>query len=132
MVPAPNQKGDPMTEKRRVKVGDAKMHLLALLAEVEAGKDLVICRGSKPVAHVTPINIAEDYAKTRATLRRERAKQSYVTSSELLSWRHERHSRQWCSLSIPRLRPLGCCLTKRRYRPTLHWTGLAKRQPRFR
>ena len=30
---------------RHVKIGEAKTHLSALLAEVEAGEDLVICRG---------------------------------------------------------------------------------------
>ena len=40
---------------RQVKIGEAKTHLSALLAEVEAGEDLVICRGPTPIARVTRI-----------------------------------------------------------------------------
>ena len=78
---------------RRVKIGEAKTHLSALLAEVEAGEDLVICRGPTPIAHVTRIDSPRDRAALCATLRRERSKQQTVTTSELLSWRHEGHAR---------------------------------------
>ncbi len=78
---------------RYVKIGEAKTHLSALLARVEAGEDLVICRGAKPVAHVTRILAAPDHATLSATLRRERARQRPVTTPEILSWRHEGHTR---------------------------------------
>lgn len=78
---------------RLVKIGEAKTHLSALLAEVEAGEDLVICRGSKPIAHVTRIDRAQEVADLRETLRRERARQQTVTTPEILSWRHEGHQR---------------------------------------
>ena len=78
---------------RRVKIGEAKTHLSALLAEVEAGEDLVICRGATPVAHVTRIVGEGEHAALSATLRRERAKQKAVTTAEILSWRHEGHAR---------------------------------------
>ena len=78
---------------RHVKIGEAKTHLSALLAEVEAGEDLVICRGTTPVAHVTRIARESEHAKLSATLRRERAKQRAVETSEILSWRHEGHAR---------------------------------------
>ena len=78
---------------RQVKIGEAKTHLSALLARVEAGEDLVICRGSTPIAHVTRIVSAPDHAALAETLRRERAKQQPVTTSEILSWRHEGHAR---------------------------------------
>lgn len=78
---------------RRVKIGEAKTHLSALLAEVEAGEDLVICRGTTPVAHVTRIAGADEHAAISATLRRARAKQRSVTTAEILSWRHEGHAR---------------------------------------
>ena len=77
---------------RQVKIGEAKTHLSALLAEVEAGEDLIICRRSTPIAHVTRIVREQDHAALCATLRRERAKQRSVTTREILSWRHERHS----------------------------------------
>ncbi len=78
---------------RHVKIGEAKTHLSALLARVEAGEDLVICRGSTPIAQVTRIVSAPDHAELAATLRRERAKQQPVTTTEILSWRHEGHAR---------------------------------------
>ncbi len=34
---------------RYVKIGEAKTHLSALLAQVEAGEELVLCRGEKPI-----------------------------------------------------------------------------------
>ena len=78
---------------RHVKIGEAKTHLSALLAEVEAGEDLVICRGPTSIAHVTRIDGGQEQAGLCATLRRERAKQQAVTTSEILSWRHEGHTR---------------------------------------
>ena len=78
---------------RHVKTGEAKTHLSALLAKVEAGEDLVICRGPKPIAHVTRIDQERDHVALCATLRRERAKQQAVTTPEILSWRHEGHTR---------------------------------------
>ena len=78
---------------RHVKIGEAKTHLSALLAAVEAGENLVICRGATPVARVTRIARAGEHAALTATLRRERAKQKAVTTAEILSWRHEGHVR---------------------------------------
>ncbi len=34
---------------------EAKTHLSRLLAEVEAGEEIIICRGSKPVARLVPM-----------------------------------------------------------------------------
>ena len=79
---------------RHVKIGEAKAHLSALLAAVEAGEDLVICRGLTPVALVTRITGKPEHAALSATLRRERAKQMTVTTDEILSWRHEGHVRR--------------------------------------
>ena len=76
---------------RRVKVGEAKTHLSALLSRVEDGEDLIICRGSVPIARVTRI-VGERYENVREILRRERAKQKPVTTNEILAWRHEGHS----------------------------------------
>ena len=77
---------------RRVKIGEAKTHLSALLAAVEAGEDLIICRGPTPIARVTRITRKQEHAALCAALRRERAKQRPVTTREILSWRHEGHS----------------------------------------
>ena len=78
---------------RRVEIGEAKTHLSALLAAVEAGEDLAICRGATPAAHVTRIAGEGEHVALSATLRRERARQKAVTTAEILSWRHEGHAR---------------------------------------
>lgn len=78
---------------RQVKIGEAKTHLSALLAEVETGENLVICRGATPVAYVTRVDSAGDHAALCATLRRERAKQKAVSTADILLWRHEGHVR---------------------------------------
>ena len=41
-----------------MKVQQAKTHLSALLAEVEAGEEIVIARGNVPVARLVPIAAA--------------------------------------------------------------------------
>ena len=91
--PDSGRSGNAADMTRQVKIGEAKTHLSALLAEVEAGEDLVICRGPTPIARVTRISRGEERAALLATLRRERAKQKAVTTSEILSWRHEGHTR---------------------------------------
>ena len=77
---------------RHVKIGEAKTHLSALLAQVEAGEDLVICRGLVPIARVTRVESEHKQELLHATLRRERATQKTVTTAEILSWRHEGHA----------------------------------------
>ena len=77
---------------RHVKIGEAKTHLSALLAQVEAGEDLVICRGLVPIARVTRVESEHKQEMLSATLRRERAAQKTVTTAEILSWRHEGHA----------------------------------------
>ena len=79
---------------RCVKIGEAKTHLSALLAGLEVGEDLVICRGAAPVVQVTRVAVEGERAALSATLRRERAKQKAVTTSEILPWRHEGHARR--------------------------------------
>lgn len=41
-----------------MKVQEAKTHLSALLAEVEAGAEIVIARGDTPVARLVPLGSA--------------------------------------------------------------------------
>ena len=76
---------------RHVQIGEAKTHLSALLAEVEAGEDLIICRGSEPIVRVTRIRRGTEGGSLRAVLRRERSNQRPVTTAEILAWRHEGH-----------------------------------------
>ena len=74
---------------RRVNIGEAKTHLSALLDDVEAGEDLIICRGPEPIARVTRIHPEAEGRDLRAILRTERSKQRSVTTSEILAWRLE-------------------------------------------
>ena len=78
---------------RHVKIGEAKTHLSALLSEVEAGENIVICRGQTPIARFTRIDHARDHAALQAVMRWERARQQAVTATEILSWRHDGHAR---------------------------------------
>jgi prevent-host-death family protein len=39
-------------------VHEAKIHFSRLLKEAEAGQEVIVMRGSKPVARVVPINVA--------------------------------------------------------------------------
>lgn len=39
-----------------VKVQEAKTHLSALLVEVEAGGEVIVARGSRPVARIVPLS----------------------------------------------------------------------------
>ena len=45
-----------------VKVGEAKTHLSALLAKVEAGEEVIIARGSAPIARLSRIRREGDVA----------------------------------------------------------------------
>lgn len=46
----------------QVKVQEAKTHLSALLARVEKGEEIVIARGSEPVARLVPIEGRDERA----------------------------------------------------------------------
>ena len=41
---------------KRVSTHEAKTHLSRLLAEVEAGEEIVICRGAVPAARLVPVS----------------------------------------------------------------------------
>jgi prevent-host-death family protein len=41
---------------KQVTTHEAKTHLSRLLAEVEAGEEIVICRGSTPAARLVPLS----------------------------------------------------------------------------
>lgn len=47
----------------------------------------------KQIRAVKDENSAREHAALCATLRRERTKQKAVTTSDVLSWRHEGHAR---------------------------------------
>ncbi len=72
-----------------VKISEAKTHLSELLARVEAGEDLIITRGSDPVAHVTRIRKQTDMQLLLAEVRAARLKAANSTHDEILSFRDE-------------------------------------------
>jgi prevent-host-death family protein len=41
---------------KKVTTHEAKTHLSRLLVEVEAGEEIVICRGDKPAARLVPVS----------------------------------------------------------------------------
>ena len=41
---------------RKVSTHEAKTHLSRLLAEVQAGEEIIICRGDQPVARLGPLS----------------------------------------------------------------------------
>jgi prevent-host-death family protein len=45
---------------RTVNVHEAKTHLSRLLAQVEAGEEVIIARGGKPVARLVPVDVPAD------------------------------------------------------------------------
>ena len=72
-----------------VKVGEAKTHLSDLLARIEAGEEIIIARGTEPIAKLTRIEKANDLAAVVVEARAARTRAKSVTRSELLAWRRE-------------------------------------------
>lgn len=72
-----------------VQIDDAKTQLSDLLARVEAGEDVIIARGSDPIAKLTRFRSAGDVRAAIEEIRAARAKAKPVTTEEILAWRHE-------------------------------------------
>lgn len=72
-----------------VKIGEAKTRLSELLAKVEAGEEVVIARGNEPIARLTRVPKADDFAALVAEVKAARAKRAKTTPEELLAWRDE-------------------------------------------
>lgn len=72
-----------------VKVGDAKTRLSELLARVEAGEEVVIARGDRPVARLLPMPGHRDVEGAIADIRAARSALSRASEAEILSWRDE-------------------------------------------
>ncbi len=72
-----------------VKIGEDKAGLADLLAKVEGGEDVIIQRGSTPVARMTGIATQQDIASTIASIRAERVARKSTNMSEILEWRDE-------------------------------------------
>jgi antitoxin (DNA-binding transcriptional repressor) of toxin-antitoxin stability system len=72
-----------------VKVGEAKTRLSELLAKVEAGEEVVIARGHEPIARLTRVPKATDFAALVAEVKAVRANRAKTTPEELIAWRDE-------------------------------------------
>jgi len=72
-----------------VKVGEAKTHLSELLARVEAGKDIIIARGNKPVAKLSRIHRNDDVEAAIDEIRAARARAKPVMQDEVRAWRDD-------------------------------------------
>lgn len=46
----------PAPVDKPVTIHEAKTHLSRLIAEVEGGREIILARGSKPVAKIVPLN----------------------------------------------------------------------------
>jgi len=76
-----------------IKVAQAKKYLSKLLSKVEAGEDVVIYRGGKPVARLVPTENREDHIAMIEAIRKERARHKRVTLEEIFEFRDE--GRRW-------------------------------------
>ena len=72
-----------------VKVGDAKTRLSELLSRVEAGEEIVIARGSHPVARLLPMPARRDVEGAIADILSARAGLDPTTPDEIIAWRDE-------------------------------------------
>ena len=72
-----------------VKVGEAKAKLSELLARVEAGEEVIIARGHEPIARLSRVPKANDFAALVAEVKAARAKRAKTTAEEPIAWRDE-------------------------------------------
>ena len=72
-----------------VKVGDAKTRLSELLARVEAGEEVVIARGDRPVARLLPMPRRHDVEGAIADILAARAARPRASAAERMAWRDE-------------------------------------------
>ncbi|NLS03084.1 type II toxin-antitoxin system prevent-host-death family antitoxin [Rhizobium sp. P32RR-XVIII] len=73
----------------KVKVGEAKTHLSDLLTKVEAGEEIVISRGSQPVARMVKFDDRRLRMEAIRSLRAEREARAGATAAEIQEWRRE-------------------------------------------
>ena len=64
-----------------INIGEAKAHLSHLIAQAEAGEDVIIARNGVPVARIAPLNCS--LGETIALLREERKRRPRVTAAEI-------------------------------------------------
>lgn len=72
---------------RTVNVADAKARLSHLIAQAEAGVDVIIARDGVPAARIVPLN--SPIAETIALLREERARRPRISAAEIRAAREQ-------------------------------------------
>lgn len=72
---------------RTVNIGDAKAWLSRLIAQAEAGEDVIISRNGVPAARIVPLDAP--VGETIALLRRERARRPRVPAVEIRAARDQ-------------------------------------------
>ncbi|AGS26258.1 type II toxin-antitoxin system antitoxin Phd/YefM family protein (plasmid) [Rhizobium etli] len=72
-----------------VKVAEAKARLSELLAKVEAGEEVIISRGTKPVARLSRVRSKNDIDTLIAEIKAQRIPRQSTTQAELREWRDE-------------------------------------------
>ena len=73
----------------RVKIGDAKTRLSALLERVEAGEEVVISRGDAPIAKLVRLVDADRTQRTIRAIIDGQTARARTTVDEILAWREE-------------------------------------------
>jgi prevent-host-death family protein len=71
------------------KVGEAKTHLSDLLARVEAGEDVIIARGSQPVARLVRIPQDTQVDAVIDEIKATRASRPRASAEDIRAWRDE-------------------------------------------
>jgi prevent-host-death family protein len=76
-----------------VKIAEMKAHLSEWIARAEAGEEVVITRGNRPVARLAPLGEKERAAAAFEAMIAERDLGCIkpVTMDELIAWKHEGH-----------------------------------------
>ena len=72
-----------------VKVGEAKTHLSELLAKVEAGEEVIITRGSAPIARLSRFRGEGEVEAAIEEIKAARARRAKTTREQIRLWRDE-------------------------------------------
>lgn len=76
-----------------VKIAEMKAHLSELVTRAEAGEEIVIHRGNRPVARLVPLVETTDRRSAFDDMiaARDGGRIKRVSIDELIAWKHEGH-----------------------------------------
>jgi len=76
-----------------VKIAEMKAHLSELVTRAEAGEEIVIHRGNRPVARLVPLVETADRRSAFDDMiaARDGGRIKRVSIDELIAWKHEGH-----------------------------------------